>query len=258
MVRARNVTRKQRERYNLHLANHGGVKCGKRVLPPFFLRFFFRILFAILFICVQSLRAQAPQASSAPQASAAAPPAGPQPTVTPEMGDVGGTYFGRLPDPAKTRHYYIAAEPVLWNFAPEGQDPVCGKPFPSSLLLNRSSWKIRYVQYADPEFSARVLPSKRLGILGRIYGDHGRVSCRDILKPAWRVTDASIVARAMISDSVPCSPAGAGRAKVIARAQFIMWHLDESSAPPFAEPKSLEGGFAIATSPGTRRSTLGW
>ena len=30
-----------------------------------------------------------------------------KPTVTKEMGDVGGTYFGKAPDPAKTRHYYI-------------------------------------------------------------------------------------------------------------------------------------------------------
>src|SRR4051794_25192130 len=51
-------------------------------------------------------------------------------TVTPEMGDKGGKIFGQVPDPAKTRHYYIAVEPELWNFAPEGVDPVCGKAFP--------------------------------------------------------------------------------------------------------------------------------
>ena len=52
------------------------------------------------------------------------------PTVTVAMGDVGGKIFGRAPDPAKTRHYYIAAEPELWNYAPEGRDPICGKPLP--------------------------------------------------------------------------------------------------------------------------------
>ena len=88
-------------------------------------------------------------------------------TVTKAMGDVGGKYFGKVPDPAKTKHYYIAAEPVIWDFAPGGADEVCGKTFPDALLLNRSSYKIRYVQYADANFSARVLPQERLGILGR-------------------------------------------------------------------------------------------
>src|SRR3569833_81288 len=104
-------------------------------------------------------------------AKATNPPAviyDPKPTVTSEMGDVGGKIFGQLPDPAKTHHYYIAAEPVQWNFAPEGQDPVCGKTFPPALLLNRVSWKVQYVQYTDATFSARVLHDPRLGILGPV------------------------------------------------------------------------------------------
>ena len=47
-----------------------------------------------------------------------------EPTVTQEMGDMGGKFFGAAPDAKKTRHYYIAAEPVLWDFAPEGKDSV--------------------------------------------------------------------------------------------------------------------------------------
>src|SRR5262245_13833993 len=33
-----------------------------------------------------------------------------KPTTTIETGDLGGKFFGQVPDPAKTRHYYIAAE----------------------------------------------------------------------------------------------------------------------------------------------------
>src|SRR2546430_7555214 len=109
-----------------------------------------------------------------------------QPTVTIEMGDVGGKIFGRAPDPAKTRHYYIAAEPVLWNFAPEGQDPVCGKAFPPSLLLNRVSWKIRYVQYADEHFTARVITPERLGIMGPVLrGTTGEYIAVTFLNRSW-------------------------------------------------------------------------
>lgn len=108
------------------------------------------------------------------------------PTVTVEMGDVGGKYFGHAPDPAKTKHYYIAAEPVLWNFAPDGADPVCGKTFPNSLLLKRVAWKIRYVQYADPNFTQRVLQPQRLGILGPVLrGTVGQYIEVTFLNRAW-------------------------------------------------------------------------
>src|SRR4051794_3479017 len=36
--------------------------------------------------------------------------------------NAGGTFFGRIPDPKRTHHYYIAAESELWDYAPEGQD----------------------------------------------------------------------------------------------------------------------------------------
>src|SRR4051812_19908598 len=52
------------------------------------------------------------------------------PTVTVEMGDAGGKIFGRVPDTGRTRHYFIAAEPEMWDYVPEGQDIVCGKPLP--------------------------------------------------------------------------------------------------------------------------------
>ena len=49
-----------------------------------------------------------------------------KPTVTTNMGELGGKYFGQTPDPAKTHHYYIAAEPDEWDYMPIGSDPVCG------------------------------------------------------------------------------------------------------------------------------------
>ena len=46
------------------------------------------------------------------------------PTVTAEAGDQGGRFFGQVPDAAQTRHYYIAAEWQLWDYAPVNKDPI--------------------------------------------------------------------------------------------------------------------------------------
>jgi hypothetical protein len=91
-----------------------------------------------------------------------------RPTVTAATGDLGGKLFGRVPDPAKTRRYYIAAESELWDFVPAGRDEVCGLPLPPSVTRNRKSGKLRYVQYTDATFTAKVIANPSLGILGPV------------------------------------------------------------------------------------------
>ena len=90
------------------------------------------------------------------------------PTVTAAMGDLGGKIFGRTPDAAQTRRYYIAAEPQLWDYAPEGRDPICGKPFPPPVAARRTGGKVRYIEYTDDTFNARLISAPRLGILGPV------------------------------------------------------------------------------------------
>lgn len=165
-----------------------------------------------------------------------------QPTVTKEMGDRGGKYFGHVPDEAKTRHYYIAAEPEIWNFALEGQDPVCGRTFPNAVLLNRASWKIRYVQYADANFSARVLPTERLGILGPVLrGTTGQFLEVTFLNRAWRPLSMHPHGVRYDKDSEGSyyKPVEGLGAAVAPGAKFTyVWHLDESSGPRPDEPSS--------------------
>ncbi len=165
-----------------------------------------------------------------------------QPTVTPDMGDPGGKYFGQAPDPAKTKHYYIAAEPEVWNYAPEGQDPVCGRAFPESLLLNRAAWKIRYVQYADANFSARVLPTERLGILGPVLrGTAGQYLEVTFLNRGWRPLSmhAHGVKYDKDSEGSYYKPVEGRGAAVAPGAKFTyVWYLDEASAPRPDEPSS--------------------
>jgi hypothetical protein len=104
----------------------------------------------------QAARAQAVQAYTV------------KPTVTAEMGDPGGKYFGQTPDPAKTRHYYIAADPDQWDFMPLGSDPVCGMAPPPDIATRHISHKARYFQYTDATFTERVPETPRLGILGPV------------------------------------------------------------------------------------------
>ena len=200
----------------------------------------FRMTPALLLVALSAaatLRAQAPTPDPA-----SAAPVYVQPTVTAEMGDVGGRYFGHPPDPLRTRHYYIAAEPELWNFAPDGQDPICGKPFPPALLLNRAGWKIRYVQYADASFSARVLPSERLGILGPILrGVTGDTIEVTFLNRSWRPLSMHPHGVKYDKDSEGTfykSGSGMGAAVAPGAKFTYVWKLDEASAPLADEPSS--------------------
>ncbi|MBV9657120.1 MAG: multicopper oxidase domain-containing protein, partial [Verrucomicrobia bacterium] len=182
------------------------------------------------------LRAQTATEIPAPDLTAV------QPTVTAEMGDLGGKFFGQPPDPAKTKQYYIAAEPELWNFAPEGQDPVCGLAFPTQLLLNRASWKIRYVQYADPNFTARVLPTERLGILGQVLrGVTGQYLRVTFLNRAWRAMSMHPHGVKYDKDSEGSyyKPVEGRGAAVAPGGKFTyVWYLDEAAAPRPGEPSS--------------------
>jgi manganese oxidase len=93
-----------------------------------------------------------------------------KPTVTAHMGniDLGGKYFGQIPDPAKTRHYYIAAEADKWDYLPSGSDEVCGLPLTPAVIEKHKVWKVRYFQYTDGTFTKRMPQTARLGILGPV------------------------------------------------------------------------------------------
>ncbi len=158
------------------------------------------------------------------------------------MGDLGGKYFGKVPDPARTKHYYIAAEPVVWDFAPGGADLVCGKTFPDALLLNRSSYKVRYVQYADADFSARVLPQERLGILGPVLrGVTGQYLAVTFLNraPVPLSMHPHGVRYDKDSEGSYYQPSPGLGAAVAPGAKFTyVWYCDDSAGPAPDEPSS--------------------
>src|SRR5579862_7342266 len=73
-----------------------------------------------------------------------------------------------LPCTATTRHYYIAAEDVTWDYAPSGRDLLYGRPIPQPWAV-RTKWpKTRYIEYTDATFSVRKPQPEWLGILGPV------------------------------------------------------------------------------------------
>jgi hypothetical protein len=68
---------------------------------------------------------------------------------------------------AATRHYYIAAEDVTWNYAPSGHDLLTATPIRQPWL--KLQWpKTRFVEYTDGTFTTPKPQPVWLGILGPV------------------------------------------------------------------------------------------
>ena len=164
------------------------------------------------------------------------------PTVTVAMGDMGGKIFGQAPDEKKTRRYYLAAEPELWDFAPQGLDPVCGKPLPPPLLQQRQVGKMRYVQYTDATFTTKVFQNPRLGILGPVLrGVAGEFLAVTFLNRGGQPLSMHPHGVKYDKDSEGSyyQPRPGLGAAVAPGAKFTyVWQLDADSAPLPGEPSS--------------------
>lgn len=82
-------------------------------------------------------------------------------------------FAGLLGQPALARErvHYIAADEVLWNYAPQGRNLMTGGPLPKlySSQLGWTYWKAVYREYTDASFStlAPVQPADRYrGLVG--------------------------------------------------------------------------------------------
>jgi len=177
------------------------------------------------------------------QVPAAPPPSHDvHPTVTAAMGDVGGRFFGRVPDPARTRHYYIAAEPQIWDYAPAGCQVMCADPPPLALQSHRKGAKLRYVQYTDATFQARVFETPRLGLLGPVLrGTVGDYLAVTFLNRTPRPLSMHPHGLKYDKDSEGShyEPNPGRGAAVGPGATFTyIWQLDAASGPDAAEPSS--------------------
>lgn len=67
---------------------------------------------------------------------------------------------------ATTRHYYIAAEDVTWNYAPSGYNLLNGNVIPQPWSIKLQWPKTRFIEYTDDTFTTRKPQPQWLGILG--------------------------------------------------------------------------------------------
>ena len=69
---------------------------------------------------------------------------------------------------AATRHYYIAAEDVTWNYAPSGMNLLSAVPLPQPWSLKLAWPKSRFIEYTDDTFTTKKPQPDWLGILGPV------------------------------------------------------------------------------------------
>ncbi|MEO5712285.1 MAG: multicopper oxidase domain-containing protein [Luteolibacter sp.] len=165
-----------------------------------------------------------------------------KPTVYEGDPDPGGKFFGTTPDPARVRRYYIAAEYEVWDFLPEGKDPVMGSPIPPQIAESPRSPKMRYHQYTDDTFTTRVMQDERLGIMGPVMrgvtGDYIVVTLLNRLSAPVSMHPHGVRYDKDSEGSSYLTGRGLG-ASIAPGARFTyVWQLDEASAPQPDEPSS--------------------
>ena len=69
---------------------------------------------------------------------------------------------------AATRHYFIAAEDVSWDYAPSKRDLIHGAHIPMPWGQQTQWPKTRFIEYTDSSFSVRKPQPEWLGILGPV------------------------------------------------------------------------------------------
>jgi manganese oxidase len=69
---------------------------------------------------------------------------------------------------AATRHYYIAAEDVMWDYAPSGRNLLNGGAIPQPWSVKLQWPKTRFIEYTDDTFTVKKPQPEWLGILGPI------------------------------------------------------------------------------------------
>jgi FtsP/CotA-like multicopper oxidase with cupredoxin domain len=69
---------------------------------------------------------------------------------------------------AATRHYYIAAEDVTWDYAPSGRNLLNGNSIPQPMSVKLQWAKTRFIEYTDDTFTIRKPQPEWLGILGPV------------------------------------------------------------------------------------------
>jgi FtsP/CotA-like multicopper oxidase with cupredoxin domain len=142
----------------------------------------------------------------------------------------------------KTRHYYLAAEDAVWDYAPSGREQMHGGKIPRPWVKVTRWKKARYIEYADGTFTVKKPQPPWLGVLGPVIraevGDTVVVhflnrtrAHRSVHPHGFRYTKEH--------EGAVYHPAGAG-ARVAPGGRFdYTWIADEGSGPGPGDPSSV-------------------
>ncbi len=140
------------------------------------------------------------------------------------------------------RRYFIAAEPGVWNYVPAGKDLARGTPLPNKLTRKPTGAKLRYVEYTDETFRARVAQPPHLGLLGPVLrGTVGDFLVVTFLNKTNRPLSLHPHGAKYDKDSEGSYylPSPGRGAAVAPKARFTyVWKLDDASGPRPEEPSS--------------------
>jgi FtsP/CotA-like multicopper oxidase with cupredoxin domain len=141
-----------------------------------------------------------------------------------------------------TRHYYIAAEDVVWDFAPSKENLVHGGPIPLPWRKHTKWHKTRYIEYTDGTFQVKKPQPEWLGVLGPIIraevGDTVVVHFLNRAKGEYGIHPHGF-RYTKDNEGAHYIPAGAG-AEVPSGGSFTYtWLADEDSGPGPNDPSSI-------------------
>lgn len=144
---------------------------------------------------------------------------------------------------AAIRTYYIAAENVMWDYAPSNQDLVHGGPVPAPWFGNTVYAKVRFIEYTDASFSVRKPQPAWLGVLGPIIRgeveDTIIVNFRNRASGSYSMHPHGVRYDKNSEGSHHAFSEGAGGMVAPGGSFTYTWLADISSGPGLADPSSV-------------------
>jgi FtsP/CotA-like multicopper oxidase with cupredoxin domain len=141
-----------------------------------------------------------------------------------------------------TRHYYLAAEEVVWNYAPSRQNLLHGGPIPDPWRKHTLWKKTRYVEYTDGTFQSPKPQPSWLGVLGPVIrAEVGDTITVHLLNRSSQFVSLHPHGVRYDKDNEGAHYAHGGSGSQVAPgATFTYtWFADERSGPGPADPSSL-------------------
>jgi len=147
---------------------------------------------------------------------------------------------------ADTRDYYLAAEEVVWDYAPSPLAMAHGRshaaPVPRPWAGNTRQKKVRYVEYTDDTFTTRKPQPAWLGILGPIIraevGDTVRVHFLNRARGVYSVHPHGLRYTKDDEGALYGAPGAGARVRPGGRYVYT-WTADEGSGPGPGDPSSM-------------------